>query len=397
VAATGAEYTLNVLVECSNCAGPLNVKTGDKIVKCTYCDRTNQVSKIKHLGETPPQWNPPPIWTPPPFAPALSTVPLKYHRHHNKLVAIIMAACFGLPLLGGIISGIADLATSAADSPASWDEKSTLTCGNSEVLTLDNVNAKVTDGPVFRLGHMCTLTLKNSKLRGRDGIIATGRAKVKLENVTIIVDDHAVKLGTFGELTIKGGKLQSDDEPIKLEHAKLTLDDDALIKSKRTAIDAGSHSKIRIRSGKIKADKGIIGSSHLEVDIGKHGEIDAKDIAVEATHHAKIEVAGTVTAKDIGVSATHNSELTILKGGTVRGRHGYRSDGHGSLVLEGGKLRGSKTGHKAGTHASVTCKKGTIEGKVALDVGNHSKVRLVDCKIKGKRIFPKRFIELEED
>ena len=181
-----------------------------------------------------PRW-----WTPPAYAMAPQTA-LKYHTHASKAVAIIIAASIGLPMIGGLVAAIG---SSSGFSEATWDEKSTYECPINGKIDLEDVDAKVKDGPVIKASLNCEVTIKNSKLRGREGIIATGRAKIKLKNVTIITEGHAVKVGTFGEVKVDGGKLESEDDTVSVHHAELELTGGAVVKSKGVAIDAGSHGK----------------------------------------------------------------------------------------------------------------------------------------------------------
>ncbi len=70
-----------MLVECTNCGAPLDVKPDDRVVTCRYCDRTNRVRSMRTVAmETPKTWAPPPAWRPPENVPAKSSRELRFHR-----------------------------------------------------------------------------------------------------------------------------------------------------------------------------------------------------------------------------------------------------------------------------------------------------------------------------
>ncbi|HEX9622712.1 MAG TPA: PQQ-binding-like beta-propeller repeat protein [Polyangiaceae bacterium] len=84
-----------MLIECFNCGAPLDVKVGQSLAKCRYCDRPNRIQQARTLAQQTPQgWRPPPVWVPPQHVPQQSQ-PLKYHagpRLARILIPIVIAS-----------------------------------------------------------------------------------------------------------------------------------------------------------------------------------------------------------------------------------------------------------------------------------------------------------------
>lgn len=74
-----------MLVECSNCGAPLDVKEGQAYTTCAYC---RHKSLTRHLltvaAHTPAGWQPPGEWRPPQYASANSGATLRYHSQPSR-------------------------------------------------------------------------------------------------------------------------------------------------------------------------------------------------------------------------------------------------------------------------------------------------------------------------
>lgn len=55
-----------MILECSHCGAPLNIKDGESIARCGYCDNSQQVRNMNTISAvTPESWQQPAQWTPP--------------------------------------------------------------------------------------------------------------------------------------------------------------------------------------------------------------------------------------------------------------------------------------------------------------------------------------------
>jgi hypothetical protein len=143
-----------MLLECSHCGAPLDVREGSSITKCRYCGAANQVRAMRTVAEqTPPAWRPPPTWTPPPHVPADSNVTLPYRT--GNVVALILAIPVALTIVGGLT---AVLATKGARGGA---------IGANGVAVADNAKSA---------GDFATLTMRESMadLEARFGVKGDG-------------------------------------------------------------------------------------------------------------------------------------------------------------------------------------------------------------------------------
>lgn len=86
-----------MIVQCSYCGAPLDVKTGERLAKCAYCGRTERVKGMETLHmQTPQGWAPPPQWVPPAGVKIQVQTPLVYQApaasRSAALVIVIVAA-----------------------------------------------------------------------------------------------------------------------------------------------------------------------------------------------------------------------------------------------------------------------------------------------------------------
>ncbi|MBL8715604.1 MAG: hypothetical protein JNL79_06385 [Myxococcales bacterium] len=95
-----------MILECSHCGAPLDVKEQSRLVRCTYCKVTTERTRMRTLHpERPLDFRPPAVWTPPVHVPADSTVTLAYQRNANSgagcLVGVILLSVVGV--IAGVI------------------------------------------------------------------------------------------------------------------------------------------------------------------------------------------------------------------------------------------------------------------------------------------------------
>ncbi|HMJ11636.1 MAG TPA: hypothetical protein VK524_09505 [Polyangiaceae bacterium] len=94
-----------MLVECSYCGAPLDVRLHERVTKCKYCDSTTQVQQTRTVAqETPAGWQPPQQWTPPLQFPADSAKTLVYHA--AKTVRRVVSLVFTLAILSVVLPAV---------------------------------------------------------------------------------------------------------------------------------------------------------------------------------------------------------------------------------------------------------------------------------------------------
>jgi hypothetical protein len=95
-----------MLIECSYCGAPLDVRPNTRVTKCKYCDSTSQVQATRTVAnETPAGWRPPQQWTPPVQFPADSAKTLVYHAANTvrRIVSLVLLLGFLSAMLPAII------------------------------------------------------------------------------------------------------------------------------------------------------------------------------------------------------------------------------------------------------------------------------------------------------
>ena len=99
-----------MIVQCSYCGAPLDVKTGERVAKCAYCGRTERVKGMETLHmQTPQGWTPPPQWTPPPGVKIQIHSALVYHppvvatAGRASAVGIAIVGATLLPMIIGLV------------------------------------------------------------------------------------------------------------------------------------------------------------------------------------------------------------------------------------------------------------------------------------------------------
>lgn len=92
-----------MLIECSRCGAPLDVKEGTKIVRCNYCSSSHRVQQTRTLSQqTPLGWRPPPTWTPPEQVPQASQ-PLAYRRSSHAPILMAVGATLAIAVVVSVV------------------------------------------------------------------------------------------------------------------------------------------------------------------------------------------------------------------------------------------------------------------------------------------------------
>lgn len=238
-----------MLVECSHCGAPLDVRDDARIVKCAYCDHANRVRTMHTLApKPPPDWAPPKQWTPPPHKHVPSTRPLVYHQPRARgrgwivgLSVVTGLITLAVPILTDVLpslitSGQLDRLGRAVGLRA-WDGTSPFSCGGNDSVVIENVTAVLPDDTAITIEANCDVRIVSSDITARRGIHADGNRRVVIEKTRIqstgaaiwadgnkrieLIDsevttgDIAVRAGGNVEVVISGGRV-SGAPPLSL-------------------------------------------------------------------------------------------------------------------------------------------------------------------------------------
>jgi LSD1 subclass zinc finger protein len=258
-----------MLVECSHCGAPLDVREDARIVKCAYCDHANRVRTMHTLApKPPPDWEPPKQWTPPPHKHVSSAQPFVYHQHRRRGRSWIA----GLAVLGSLIGIAVPILTSVLPSLiatgqldqlgravglAAWDGTRPFSCGGNDSVVIEDVTAVLPEDTAITIEANCEVRIVNSTITARRGIRADGNRRVVIEKSRIqststaiwadgnkrieLIDsevttgDIAIRAGGNVEVVISGGRV-SGAPPFSLSaNAGIERHDAELIDASRKA------------------------------------------------------------------------------------------------------------------------------------------------------------------
>jgi DNA-directed RNA polymerase subunit RPC12/RpoP len=93
-----------MLVECSNCGAPLDVKEGQAYTTCAYCRHKSLTRHLQTVATaTPAGWQPPPEWRPPQYVSANSGATLRYHSQPSRSgIGVLFTSLFVLGTVGAV-------------------------------------------------------------------------------------------------------------------------------------------------------------------------------------------------------------------------------------------------------------------------------------------------------
>ncbi len=307
-----------MLVECSYCGAPLDVKEGKTVYKCNYCGQKNVQQQMRMLAQvTPNTWQAPKVWTPPAHV-ATAGKTFKYRRQALGLTVL-------MPVLLGVLMPmiIAFFATGGGNwvRVATWDERSTLSCAPNGELEIKGVNAKVKDGPVIEMSANCTVTLIDSTIAGPIGIKGGANAHIKIVNSTIKAEEVGIEGGANADIKVMGkSKVSGKVAGISGEgNAKIELKR-ATVSGEETGIDGGANGKITMRS------KSKIEGDDVALRLGTNGDVDIRDSKI---------VSDDGTAIEGGI----NNEVQC-RGGSIKGKQALKFTQNADLRLGKCKVSG---------------------------------------------------------
>jgi hypothetical protein len=111
-----------VLIECSNCGAPLDVKANDSLARCCYCGKTQRVRTARTTRQhTPADWHAPPQWIPPPqFAAQSIPLPFDPGKTVRKIVILIavVSVVTGIVPIACVTCAVMGSVASSSDPPS---------------------------------------------------------------------------------------------------------------------------------------------------------------------------------------------------------------------------------------------------------------------------------------
>lgn len=268
-----------MLVECSNCGAPLDVKQGARTAKCGYCGRTNQVRSARTLAMQAPQgWQPPQTWTPPQQFPAES-VPLQYTPQQARGARTLVFVIVGVVLVIGLIPAIV-VPMVISSTTESIERTVTFQGGGQNVPqpnaphipNMPNVNVGmggggVTNQPIECQGSgMVVRTNENIQVSGGHAVLATGSCTVRLINCSLR----------------GGGITVSDQAEVEMTNGSVGATDSSLTAS-------GSS---RVRLVNVEASGGVVASGNANVTL-LNGSLSSQGKAIDATGGARVSTQNT--------------------------------------------------------------------------------------------------------
>jgi hypothetical protein len=193
-----------MLVECTRCGAPLDVRDGVRLVKCAYCDYTSRLRTMHTIAaQAPPGWKPPPQWTPPPNKPAPVQQVLVYHEPRRPRRSLLAGVGVLLTVIGALVPLVLSLLPAleatgqlselgrAVGIPA-WDGAGPFRCDGNDTVVIENVTAVLPQDTAITVEGNCDLRLVGSTITARRGIRADGNRRVIIEKSRIETTSTAI-------------------------------------------------------------------------------------------------------------------------------------------------------------------------------------------------------------
>lgn len=245
-----------MLVECSHCGAPLDVRDRTRIVKCAYCDHANRVRSMHTIAaEAPPGWKPPQQWTPPPGKRLPPQKQLVYHevkRPRRSLVSVIGVVFsvigIGIPLVVGVLPALE--ATGHLSKLGrivgiqAWDGAGPFTCGGNDTIVIEGVTAVLPGDTAITVEANCDLRIVGSTITAHRGIRADGNRRVVIEKSRIETTSTAI--------------WADGNKSIRLIDSEVT--------ARETAIHAGGNVEVSLAGGRVSGAPALSLSSNAELD-----------------------------------------------------------------------------------------------------------------------------------
>jgi hypothetical protein len=255
-------YARAMLVECSHCGAPLDVRDSTRLVKCTYCDYANRVRSMHTIAaEAPPGWKPPQQWTPPPSKRVSAQQPLVYHETRRPRRSFMAGVAVLLTVIGVaapvVFSVLPALQATGhlsrigrAVGIRAWDGASPFVCGANDTVVIEGVTAVLPEDTAITVEVNCDLRIVGSTITARRGIRADGNRRVVIEKSRIETTSTAI--------------WADGNKRIELIDSEVT--------AQETAIRAAGNVEVSVNGGRVSGAPAVSLSANAELD-NQHAEI----------------------------------------------------------------------------------------------------------------------------
>lgn len=376
-----------MLVECSKCGAPLDVKQDERFARCNYCQATTRVGQTRTIAVmTPAQWAPPQVWTPPPQT-GLPAQALAYHQTRKAVKGVVtMIVVFAI--LGTVIPILICLAATfwgvtnangptSQPSPAAaptlaptrWDGASPLVCSGNDRLVLEDVETPVGMTPdvlVRVTGGNCKLTFRRVKLRGATLIRADGRVEITFEDSSFVGNVFA-DVAHGAEIQIARSVVTVEQLVTRGTSTKLTLWGSTQVRASRVIAELGANARVDIEGAEVSLEsdgEGITTENNARMRLSGASIVARGGAAIHTGDSARLELDSvTLVGKLEGLRVGRSAQIQMRQG---------------SVTAEGAAIR---TGRSVRLGLEGT----RVEGAVALDFEDHATADLSGATIVGER------------
>ena len=380
-----------MLVECSKCGAPLDVKQDERFARCNYCQATTRVGQTRTIAVmTPAQWAPPQVWTPPPQT-GLPAQALTYHQTRKAVkrtvvlilvfsvlgVVVPILFCLAATFLGAAnMSRPASRPTPAAGSttgptpaPTRWDGASPLVCGGNDRLVLEDVETPVGMTPdvlVRVTGGNCKLTFR----------------RVKLRATTLVRAESSVEI-TFEDSSFVGNVFADVEHGAEIQLARSVVTVEQLV-TRGTSTKLAIGGSTQVRASRVIAELG----ANAQVDIeGADVSLESDGEGIVAENNARMRLSGArIVARSGAALRTGDVARLELDSATLVGKlEGLRVGRSAQVQMRQGSVTAEGAAIRTGRSVRLGLEGTRVEGAVALDFEDHATADLSGATIVGER------------
>lgn len=375
-----------MLVECSKCGAPLDVKQDERFARCNYCQATTRVGQTRTIAVmTPAQWAPPQVWTPPPQT-GLPAQALVYHQT-RKAVKGVVTMIIVFAFLGTVIPILICLAATfwgvtnangptsqpspaAAPTPAPrWDGASPLVCDGNDRLVLEDVETPigVTPDVLVRVtGGNCKLTFR----------------RVKLRATTLVRAESSVEI-TFEDSSFVGSVFADVEHGAEIQIARSVVTVEQLV-TRGTSTKLSIRGSTQVRASRVIAELGANAGVDIEgADVSL--ESDGEGITTENNARMRLSSASIVARGGAAIRTGDSARLELDSVTLVGKLEGLRVGRSAQVQMRQGSVTAEDAAIRTGRSVRLGLEGTRVEGAVALDLEDHATITLQGATIVGER------------